>query len=324
MQNSTGDIGQAFGNKVGTSIKDSFGARVKSDFKRNRELYLLMLPILAYYVIFQYGPLFGLSIAFMDFQPARDFFNNSFVGLKHFRAFFNDYYFIRVLRNTIIISWSNLIFSFPMSIILALLLNEIKSRRFSRVVQTVTYMPHFISTVIIAGMIIQLTAKDGAITQFLAIFGFPQSAMLNNPKLFLPVYVISGIWQNMGWNSIIFLSALTAIDQELYEAAKIDGAGRLKQLINITLPCLMPTVIIVLILQVGRMFNIGHEKVMLLYNPLSYETADVISTFVYRKGLLEMNWSYSSAVGLFNSAVSFMLVFGTNWLSRRTSDTSLW
>ncbi len=306
------------------AAKESFAMRAKRDFLRNHELYLLMLPILAYYIIFQYGPLFGLTIAFKNYTPGKGFFESPWVGLRHFRAFFSDYYFLRVLKNTIIISWSNLVFAFPMPIILALLLNELKSSRFSRIVQTITYMPHFISTVIISGMIIMLTGKDGVITQFFNMFGLPSTAMLNNPRLFVPIFVISGVWQNIGWNSIIFLSALTAIDQELYEAARIDGAGRFRQLLNITLPGLMPTIVIMLILQIGRMFNIGHEKIMLLYNPLTYETADVISTYVYRKGLLEMNWSFSSAVGLFNSVVSFVLVFTTNWISRHTNETSLW
>jgi putative aldouronate transport system permease protein len=236
----------------------------------------------------------------------------------------NDYYFIRVLRNTVVISFTNLIFSFPVPIILALLINELKSRRFSRLVQTVTYMPHFISVVVICSMIVQLTVKDGAINQILSVFGCKPVTMLNQPKLFLPIYIISGIWQNMGWNSIIYLSALINIDQELYTAAKIDGANRFRQLIHITLPGLMPTVIIMLILQTGKMFNVGHEKILLLYNELTYETAEVISTYVYKKGLLQFNWSYSTAVGLFNSVVCFILVYTTNRISRATSETSLW
>ncbi len=301
-----------------------FSERLKKDFIKNKELYLMSIPVLAFYLIFKYGPMFGLTIAFKDYTPGKGFLGSKWVGLKHFTAFFNDYYFTRVLRNTIIISLSNLIFSFPVPIILALLINELRNEKFSRIVQTVTYMPHFISVVVICSMVVQLTVKDGAINQFLSLFGFEPVTMLNQPKLFVPIYVITGIWQNMGWNSIIYLSALTSIDPELYTAAKIDGAGRFKQLIYITLPGLAGTIIIMLILQMGKMFNVGHEKIILLYNELTYETAEVISTYVYRKGLLQFNWSYSAAVGLFNSVVNFVLVYTTNRISKSVSETSLW
>lgn len=211
-----------------------------------------------------------------------------------------------------------------MPIILALFINELPNKRYSKAIQTITYLPHFISVVVICGIIVQLTASTGAITNFLGHFGFPQVTMLNNPKCFLPIYIVSGIWQGIGWNSIIYLSALTAIDAELYEAARMDGAGKLRQLWSITLPCLAPTIVIMLILQVGKMFNVGYEKIILLYNPLTYEVADVISTYVYRKGLLEFNWSYSAAVGMFNSVVSFLLVSFTNKLSKKVSGSSLW
>ena len=304
--------------------KIKFSERVKKDFIKNKELYLMALPVLAFYLIFRYGPMFGISIAFKDYTPDKGFLGSNWVGLKHFKAFFNDYYFTRVLRNTVVISVSTLIFSFPVPIILALLINELKSRKFSRVVQTVTYMPHFISTVVICSMIIQLTVKDGGINQFLSFFGFEPVTMLNQPKYFVPIYVISGIWQDMGWNSIVYLSALTSIDPELYTAAKIDGAGRFRQLIHITLPGLASTIIIMLILRIGKMFNVGHEKIILLYNELTYERAEVISTYVYRKGLLQFNWSYSAAVGLFNSIVCFSLVYTTNKISKKVSETSLW
>jgi len=304
--------------------KPGFFQRVKKDFAKNRELYLMAIPILAFYLIFRYGPMFGIAIAFKDYTPGKGFYGSNWVGLKHFKAFFNDYYFPRVLRNTIYISVVNLLFSFPVPIILALLINELKSKKFTRIVQTITYMPHFISVVVVCSMIIQLTVKDGGINQVLSFFGFKPVTMLNNPDYFVPIYVISGIWQNMGWNSIVFLSALTSIDPELYTAAKIDGAGRFRQLIHITLPGLASTIIIMLILQIGKMFNIGHEKIILLYNELTYERAEVISTYVYRKGLLQFNWSYSAAVGLFNSVVSFILVYSTNKISKKVSETSLW
>ena len=298
--------------------------KIQKDFIRNKGLYLLFVPVLVYYLIFQYGPMFGLVIAFKNYTPSRGFFGSPWVGLKHFTDFFQDYYFIRVLRNTITISLSTLLFSFPMPIILALLINSLKNKLYSRSIQTITYLPHFISIVVIAGMITQLTSRNGAITQFLVKFGFPEVTMLNEPNMFVPLYVISNIWQTVGWNSIIYLSALSAIDAEMYEAAMIDGAGKFRQLISITLPCLSATIIIMLILQVGKMFNVGYEKIILLYNPLTYEKADVISTYVYRKGLLEFNWSYSAAVGMFNSVVSFTLVSLTNKLSRKLNGSGLW
>lgn len=318
-------------NVISTGLKDSptvqrqaFLSRLARDFQKNRELYLLILPVLAFYLVFNYGPLFGLSIAFENYTPAQGFFGNTFVGFKYFKEFFTDYYFLRILKNTIVISITTLVFSFPAPIVLALMINEITHRWFSRTVQSITYMPHFISTVVICGMVVQLTTKTGALTTFLGMFGFPQVTMLNRPNMFVPIYILTGIWQNIGWGSIIYLAALTSIDPELYNAAKVDGAGKISQLINVTLPCLMPTIIIMFILEVGKLFSIGYEKIILLYNPLTYSTADVITTYVYRKGLLEGNWSYSTAIGLFNSVVNFSLVFVTNKMTKKISGTSLW
>ena len=308
----------------GRELHPGFTARCKSDFTRNKGLYLLFVPVLVYYIIFQYCPMFGLTIAFKNYTPSRGFLDSPWVGLKHFVAFFNDYYFARVFFNTIRISVATLVFGFPMPIILALLINELKTKRYSRIVQTISYIPHFISVVVVIGIMVQLTAREGAVTQFLALFGFEPVTMLNEPKLFTPLYVFSYNWQTIGWNSIIYLSALMAIDREMYEAAMIDGAGRFRQILSITLPCLLPTIVIMLILQIGKMFNVGYEKILLMYNPLTYEKADVISTYVYRKGLLEFNWSYSAAVGMFNSVVSFTLVFLSNKISRHVSGNSLW
>ena len=298
--------------------------RLKKDWRKNKMLYLLFLPVFLWYLVFQYGSMAGLSIAFENYKPSLGVFGSPFVGLKHFKAFFSDYYFKRVLTNTIRISICTLVFTFPAPIILALLINELRSRAYSRVVQTITYIPHFISVVVVVSILMDLTNSNGAVTVFLSRFGFPKVTMLNNSKYFVPLYVVSNVWQNIGWNSIVYLSALTAIDADLYEAARIDGAGKFRQLISITIPCLIPTIVIMLILQVGKMFNVGYEKIILMYNPLTYEVADVINTYVYRKGLLEMNWSYSAAVGFFNSVVSFTLVWFTNWFSRKLSGSSLW
>jgi len=302
----------------------SLSEKFVNDWKKNKSLYVLFSPVLIYYLVFHYGPMFGLLISFQNYKPSLGVFNSTWVGLKNFKDFFSDFYFQRVLFNTLKISISTLVFTFPMPIILALLINELRSRAFSRIVQTITYTPHFISIVVIVSIMMDLTCANGVITQFLAKFGLKPVTMLNNKQYFVPMYVVSAIWQNIGWNSIIYLSALTAIDAELYEAAKVDGAGKVRQLFAITLPCLLPTIIIMLILQVGKMFNVGYEKIILMYNPLTYEVADVISTYVYRKGLLEMSWSYSAAVGMFNSIVSFLLVWFTNRLSKRVSGNGLW
>ena len=266
----------------------------------------------------------GLSIAFMDYKPAKGILHSNWAGLKHFKSFFTNYYFGRLLINTLRISIFDLL-TFPCPIILALLLNELKSPRYSKIAQTITYMPHFISTVVICGIVVNLTSSSGGITAILhTLFGVEKKALLNTPSNFLPIYILTELWQTLGWNSIIYLSALAGIDQELYDAAKVDGAGRFKQLIYVTLPGLAPTIIIMFILKMGKIFNVGYERVMLLYNPAIYDVADVINTYVYRKGLVDFQYSYSAAVGLFNCVISFALVMITNQLSKKVSGSGLW
>ena len=305
--------------------KQPLGRRIQRDMTKNWKLYMLFIPVLVYFAIFKYAPMFGLSISFLDYRPARGISGSRFVGLQHFRSFFTDPYFFRLLRNTVTISLCTLIFSFPSAILLALMINELQSRRLSRVVQTISYVPHFISTVVICGIVTQLVGRTGGITMLLnMLFGLEPTNMLMEPNYFVPVYIGTDIWQSIGWNSIVYLSALTAIDQELYEAARVDGANKWNQMIHITIPCLIPTIIIMFILKVGKMFDVGYEKIMLLYNPLTYETADVINTYVYRRGMEQSQWSYSTAVGLFNSVVCFALVFFTNYITRRSNGNSLW
>lgn len=302
----------------------TFKERVVRDFHHNWMIYLMLLPIIIYYLIFKFGPMFGLSIAFMDYKPAKGFAGSAWVGLKHFKNFFGNYYFGRLLRNTIRLSVFSLL-TFPAPIVFALLLNELRNKRFAKWTQTITYIPHFISTVVICGIIVKLTSGTGGITSILhTLFGIPQETLLNRKENFLPIYILSDIWQSLGWSSIIYLSALAGIDQELYDAARVDGAGRLKQVLYITIPCLMPTIIIMLILKMGKIFDVGYEKVMLLYNPAIYETADVINTYVYRKGLIDAQYSYSAAVGMFNCVVSFALVTITNRISKKASGSGLW
>ncbi len=301
-----------------------FSVRLKADFRRNKELYLLLIPLIAFYIIFKYVPMYGSVIAFQDFSPRLGITGSDWVGFKNFIDFFSDKSFIRILKNTVIISFSSLIFCFPAPIIFALLMNELRSKIFTRSVQTITYLPHFISMVVICGLIRRFTVDTGFINDIIAFFGGTRSTMLNNPKLFVPIYIISEIWQGLGWGSIIYLAALTGVDQQLYEAAMIDGAGRWKQTLHVTIPAIMPTVVIMFILKIGNILNVGYEKIILLYNPLTYETADVISSFVYRKGLLEQNWGYSAAVGMFNSVINFILLIAANKLSKKYTETSLW
>ncbi|MBM7566316.1 ABC transporter permease [Paenibacillus sacheonensis] len=298
--------------------------RFVRDFMLNKYLYLMMLPVLAYYVVFHYAPMYGALIAFKDYSPMKGILGSDWVGLKHFEDFFRSYYFVRILKNTLLISLYSLLFEFPAPIILALLINEVRHRMFKRVVQTITYMPYFISLVVICGIITDFSNADGLINRLFTWLGYDGQAMLQKPGLFRPIYISSEIWQRIGWESIIYIAALMSIDQEQYEAARMDGAGRFKQIVYITLPGIMPTIAIMLILRMGNLLNVGFEKIILLYNPVTYETADVISSFVYRKGLLEFGWSYSSAVGLFNSAINLILLVSANAISRRVSKSSLW
>ncbi|MDF2670948.1 MAG: transporter permease subunit [Paenibacillus sp.] len=305
--------------------KNSFKYRSLRDIKINKYIYLMLVPVVAYYLIFYYAPMYGLQIAFKDFSPGLGIVDSPWVGFQHFLDFFNSYYFWRLLRNTILMSLYDLAFSFPASIILALLLNELRSAMFKRAVQTITYMPHFISIVVISGMMVDFLARDGLINNVMSsVFGIEPIAFLQESGWFRTLYISSGIWQNIGWGSIIYLSAMSSIDPSLYEAAKVDGASRWKQTIHITLPGIMPTVIILLILQIGNFMSVGTDKILLLYNSTTYETADVIGTFVYRKGILESDFSYSAAVGLFNAIINFTLLVLANAISRRTSDTKLW
>jgi len=302
----------------------------KMDFKQNGSLYLMGLPVIAFYLIFSYLPMYGVIIAFKDFTMHagdgffRSIINSPWAGFMHFKDFFGSYYFWQLLRNTLVISISTLVFGFPAPIILALLINEIKSKRFSGAVKTISYLPHFISVIVICGMIRSFVSQTGIITQFFSNIGFEARNMLNEPKLFVPIYVVSDIWQNMGWDSIIYVAALAGVDMELYEAAEIDGANRWKQTIHITLPSIMPTIILLLIMRIGSLLNVGYEKILLLYNSITQETADVISTFVYRKGILDGGWSYSSAVGIFNSVINLFLLITANKISSKYSETSLW
>ncbi|WCF10583.1 ABC transporter permease subunit [Paenibacillus thiaminolyticus] len=297
---------------------------IKKDLKRNKYIYLLALPVIAYYAIFHYGPMYGLLMAFKDYSIADGIWGSKWIGFDHFKNFFNSYYFGRLLRNTILINVYELLFAFPAPIILALLLNEIRGRIFKRTVQTISYLPHFISIVVVVGMMFDFLARDGLINQLLGILGIDSIPFMSEPGWFRTLFVGSGIWQGLGWGSIIYLASIATIDPTLYEAAKIDGAGRFKQVLHITIPGMMPTIVIMFILNMGSMMSVGSEKVLLMYSPLTYETADVISTFVYRRGVLDSDYGFTTAVGLFNSVVSFILLVVSNTISKRVSEHKLW
>lgn len=308
--------------------KKKFDLRlIGKDLKKYSDAYVMVIPVVLFYLVFCYKPLYGIVIAFKDFSPAAGIWGSDWAqrhGFQHFIDFFQSYYFGRILKNTLVISIASILFGFPAPIILALLLNEIKNEKFKRVTQTISYMPHFISIVVVCSMIHLFTSDKGVITYLLSLVGGPDYSLLTKPQNFVPIYVLSGIWQEIGWGAIIYLAALAGIDQELYEAARIDGAGRWKQTLYVTLPGISGTIIIMLLLRLGSVMNVGFEKVMLLYNEGIYETADVISTFVYRKGLQDFQWSYSAAVGIFNSVVNFGVVMIFNKISRKYGEVSLW
>ena len=304
--------------------KTSVMVRLRNDLNKNGCLYLMLLPVVAFFLVFHYYPMYGAQIAFKDFSPGLGILGSPWVGFKHFISFFESRYFERVVRNTLLINLKDIIFGFPAPILLALMINEVTNRYYKKAVQTISYLPHFVSQVVMCGLLFEFCSLDGLFNSIRNFFGLESTAILQHAEWFQGIYVASGIWQGVGWGSIIYLSALASIDQEQYESAIIDGAGKLKQMLYITLPNIVPTIMIMLILRIGQMMNIGVEKVMLLYNPMTYETADVISTFVYRKGILEASYSFSSAVGLFNSVINFVLLVTVNFVSKKTTETSLW
>ncbi len=307
-----------------TKERESFWIQVKKDWKRNRSLYLMVLPVILFYILFHYKPMYGALIAFQDYNPRLGFSGSEWVGFDQFNRFFTSPYFGRLVKNTLLLSVYGILFGFPAPIILALLLNELRAKRFKKTVQTITYLPHFISLVVVTGIIKDFTQSTGLINDIIVMFGGERSSLIQNPALYRTIYIVSDIWQGIGWGSIIYLSALSGVDQQLYEAASIDGAGRWKQLIHVTLPGIAPTIVIMLIMRRGQLLGTGYEKTILLYNEATYETADVIASYIYRVGILERNWSYSTAIGLFNSVINLALLIVTNKISKRVSETSLW
>lgn len=294
-------------------------------WKRSAVLYLFLLPALLYYAIFQYGPMYGALIAFQDYNPFRGMGESPWVGLKHFYAFFNSIYFFRLIRNTFLIGAYSILFGFGVPIVFALFLNEMKHGKLRSVFQSISYLPHFISTVVVAGLIVTfLSPSTGVVNAVLSAFGGQTVDFMREPDWFRTVYVSSGIWQQMGWSSIIYYAALSGISPSLYEAAEIDGAGRWDKVWNISLPGILPTIVTMFLLDLGRIMDVGFEKVYLLYNSATYETADVLNTYVYRAGLEQQQYSFAAAVGLFNSVITLLFIVLFNQLARRLSGNSLW
>lgn len=304
--------------------ESGFKANLRKDLRRNYKLYLLLIPVILYYLLFCYKPMYGALIAFQEYSPFKGMSQSEWVGFRHFQSLFKNPDFPIILRNTLTISISSLLIVFPSAIVLALLFNELRAKKLKTVAQTLSYLPHFISAVVVCGMVKGFVSRGGFILQLVTALGGPNTSLLSFPEYFVSIYIGTELWQTVGWSSIIYLAALSGIDEGLYEAAEIDGAGKLRQVWHITIPGIMPTIIIMLILAVGGLLSVGHEKILLLYNPNIYETADVINSYVYRIGLTKMSWSYSSAVGLLNSVVNFTLVIATNALSRKYTETSLW
>ena len=292
---------------------------------RYKYLYLLFLPVLVWYIMFRYVPMYGIIIAFKNYNVFTGIADSPWVGFQFFRQFFQSMFFWRLLRNTFLISLYGLCFGFPAPIVLALLFNELKNGLFKRVVQTISYLPHFISTVIIVSMFVEfLSPSRGLINNIIASFGGERYYFLGDPRFFRPIYTIMNIWRGIGWGTIIYLAALTGINPELYEAAIIDGCNRFKQTLHVTMPGIANTIIIMLIFRIGDLLSVGSESIILMYNPAIYETSDVISTYVYRRGLVEAQYSFGAAVGLFDAIIGLALIGIANALAKRYSETSLW
>ena len=303
----------------------SRGARLWRRIWAGRYLYLMFLPVFLYYVIFRYGPMLGLSIAFKDYNAYLGFEKSPWVGFKYFQQFFNSIYLWRLVRNTLLINLYDLLFNFPAAIVLALLLNEVQNRRFKKTVQTITYMPYFISSVVIASMVVQfLSPSSGIVNNIIAAMGGERQYFMVQPESFRTIYTLMNLWKNIGWNSIIFLAAISGINGELYEACRVDGGGHLRQTWHITLPGIAGTIVIMLIMRLGHVLDAGYETILLLQSNPILETSDVIGTYVYRRGLKGGEYSYATAVNMFQSVIGFAMVIIANWLSRRYSDTSLW
>lgn len=308
-------------SKGGMSIKKRSRWRL---IKKNNFFYLMFSIPFFYFAIFHYIPMFGIIIAFKDYNVFDGISGSAWVGFRYFSEFLSDPYFYKLIRNTVVIGAYQIIFVFPAPIILALLLNELRNRTFQRIIQTVSYLPHFLSTVVVCGILVNFLSYDGIVNQFLQALGLESIQFLMIPQWFRTIYISSEIWQGIGWGSIIYLAALTGIDPQLYEAATVDGANRWKRALHITLPGIAPTIIIMLLFSIGAIMSVSFEKVLLLSNGSNFEASDIIATYVYRRGLISSDFSYATAVGLFNSFIALFFLTIGNKISKKVSETSLW
>ena len=294
------------------------------DIAKHPQIYLMALPVMLFYLIFCYLPMAGLVMAFQNFKVTTGFFNSDYIGLLNFTKFFENPYFWTLIRNTFLLNLYDIIFCFPVPIVIALLLNELKSKRFKSVVQTSIYMPNYISVVVLCGLVIDFCSREGLINKILTNFGIPARDLMLDAGLFRSIFVTTNVWQLAGWTSIIYMAAISGINTELYDAAYVDGCGRWRRLWHVTLPGIMPTIIIMTIMRMGTILSVGYEKIILLYNSLTLKTADVISSYVYREGIQGGRYGYTSAVGLFNALVNLTFLTVTNFISRRLTEQSLW
>lgn len=298
--------------------------RILKRIKKSAWLYFIFALPFAYYVIFHYAPLYGILLAFKDFNVMKGIIGSPWVGLKYFEKFITDPYFWKLVRNTVLISFYGLLWGFPVPIALAILLNEVKHQKFKKTIQNISYLPHFISTVVVCGMVVNILSTGGPVDMIVKFLGGTPEHWLTEAKYFRTIYISSGIWQGAGWTSIIYLAALSMVDEEQYDAALIDGANRWQRILYITLPGILPTISVMLLLNLGGLMSVGYEKVLLLYTGRTYETADVISTYVYRRGILGSDFSYTTAVGFFQSIISLILIVASNSISSKIGEVSLW
>lgn len=289
------------------------------------DLYLLLALPLTWYLLFQYLPIYGVQIAFRQFNPSLGILSSNWVGLKYFMQFFNSYYFTELIYNTIVLSLFQLAVGFPIPILLALMINEIRSHRFKSLLQNITYIPHFLSVVVVVSMLSLFSNPDyGLFNKLVTFVGGTPVDFFSKAEAFRPLYVFSNVWQNMGFNAIIYIAALAAIDPSLYEAATIDGATRMKKILYISIPCIIPTILVLFIMRIGSIMDLGFEKALLMQNAVNMSSSEIISTFIYKNGVQKGQFSYSAAVGLFNSGINFILLVSANFISRRITKTSLW
>ena len=314
-------------NKTVTSPHKPRRMTWRKAISRYWQMYLLLIPVIIYFILFAYKPMLGIQIAFKNYKLRAGIWNSPWVGFKHFISFFDSYQSGRVISNTLWISFLSLLFCFPFPIILALVFNELKTDRARRFVRTITYAPHFISNVVVVGMMVSMCSMEtGIINKMLVGMGLTREPLylMGSGKYFRLMYILSDIWKDSGWNAIIFISALSAIDSVLYEAARVDGASRWQQLIHITIPSIVPTIVIMLILRCGSLMSVGRDKVFAMQTDLNLNVAEVISTYVYKQGIVDMKYDYATAVDLFNSAINILMLSVVNGISRRVSEISLW